>query len=147
MTASQLLQFAKQYTKYCSHRYTPLSLAYGLSMRELNVLLFLANHPDYDTARDITEYKGISKSQVSQAVDFLVETDYLTRRTDAEDRRVVHLRITQAGWEVARQAQDIQNQCGQALLEGMTEAQVQTLHELWTIMMANSERLAGEVGQ
>ena len=73
MTTTRFLQFSKQFGKYCEHRFTPLSQRHGLSMREINVLLFLANNPGFDTARDITEYRGISKSQVSQAVDFLVE--------------------------------------------------------------------------
>lgn len=147
MTVTRLLQFAKRFGKYCDHRFAPLSQAHGLSMREINVLLFLANNPGYDTARDITEYRGISKSQVSQAVDFLVELEYLTRTPDVEDRRLLHLSMTGEGRKVAAQAQAIQAQCGQDLLSGMTEGQVRQLQELWDMVMANGERLAAEVSQ
>ena len=147
MTVTRFLQFAKQFGKYCDQRFAPLSQAHGLSMREINVLLFLANNPGYDTARDITEYRGISKSQVSQAVDFLVELEYLTRTPDADDRRLLHLSMTGEGRKVAAQAQAIQAQCGQDLLSGMTEDQVRQLQELWDMVMANGERLAAEVGQ
>ena len=116
-------------------------------MREINVLLFLANNPGFDTARDITEYRGISKSQVSQAVDFLTELGYLTRSADTEDRRVIHLSVTPEGAPIARQAQQIQNDCGQALLEGLTAEQRQQLETLWEILLDNGERLAGEVGR
>ena len=73
MNATRLLQFSRQFGAYCGRRFAPLSQRYHLSMREIDVLLFLANNPCYDTARDITEYRGISKSQVSQAVDLLTE--------------------------------------------------------------------------
>ena len=147
MTTTRLIQFAKQVGKYCDHRFAPLAQDYGLSMREINVLLFLSNNPGYDTARDITEYRGISKSQVSQAVEFLVELSYLTRTPDPDDRRLLHLGLTEEGLALARECKAVQAPCGQALLEGMTEDQVRQLQELWDMVMANGERLSREVDQ
>ena len=147
MTATRLMQFAKQFGKYCDHRFAPIARRYGLSMREINVLLFLANNPGYDTARDITEYRGISKSQVSQAVEFLAELSYLTRRADPDDRRLLHLGLTEEGLALARECKAVQARCGQDLLDGMTEDQVRQLQELWEMVMANGERLSREVDQ
>ena len=67
-THTRLLLFFQQYNAYCDRQFQPLLEEMDLTMREVNVLLFLANNPDYDTARDITVLRGISKSQVSQAV-------------------------------------------------------------------------------
>ena len=147
MTTTRFLQFSKQFGKYCEHRFTPLSQRHGLSMREINVLLFLANNPGFDTARDITEYRGISKSQVSQAVEFLVELSYLTRTPDPDDRRLLHLALTEEGLALARECKAVQARCGQDLLDGMTEDQVRQLQELWDMVMANGERLSREVDQ
>ena len=147
MTATRLMQFAKQFGKYCDHRFAPIARRYGLSMREINVVLFLANNPGYDTARDITEYRGISKSQVSQAVEVLAERSYLTRRADPDDRRLLHLSLTEEGRALAAQCQALQAQCAQDLLAGMPEDQVRQLQELWEMVMANGERLSREVDQ
>ena len=94
-----------------------------------------------------TEYRGISKSQVSQAVDFLTELGYLARSADTEDRRVIHLAITQEGAPIAKEARKIQTDCGRALLEGLTAEQKHQLETLWEILLDNGERLAGEVGR
>ena len=147
MTATRLMQFAKQFGKYCDHRFAPIARRYGLSKREINVLLFLSNNPGYDTARDITEYRGISKSQVSQAVEFLAELSYLTRTPDPDDRRLLHLALTEEGLALARECKAVQARCGQDLLDGMTEDQVRQLQELWEMVMANGERLSREVDQ
>ena len=40
----------------------------GLSRGELDVLLFLANHPEYDTATDVVKIRRLSKSHVSATV-------------------------------------------------------------------------------
>ena len=117
----QLTQFSQRFCKYYNRQFTPLLARTGLSMREAAVLLFLANHPGQDTARDVVECRGLSKSQVSQAVDHLAERGILERRPDQEDRRVIHLHITASGGPLAKEAQEIQAACGRRLLENLTE--------------------------
>ena len=76
---TRLLQFSQQFGKFYACQFTPLLERTGLTMREVHVLLFLANNPDYDTARDVTLYRGMSKSQVSQAVELLCAEGLLQR--------------------------------------------------------------------
>ena len=144
MNATRLLQFSRQFGAYCGRRFAPLSQRYHLSMREIDVLLFLANNPCYDTARDITEYRGISKSQVSQAVELLAAEGILRRAVDEEDRRVVHLSVTEDGAPLARECQEIQTACGKRLLEGLSPTQQAQFSALLETVLANGEHLAEE---
>ena len=66
---TRLLRFSRQFERFYEHQFAPLLERTGLTMREIHVLLFLANNPGYDTARDVAEYRGLVKSQVSQAVE------------------------------------------------------------------------------
>lgn len=142
---TRLLQFFQQYTKYCNHQFLPLLTRTGITMREVHVLLFLANNPDYDTARDITALRGISKSQVSQAVDLLAAEGFLTRTPDRADRRIIHLAISSEGWPLAKACQDIQEFCGQQLLTGLSEEETESLKALFDTVLDNGARLAEEV--
>lgn len=144
-TYTRLLQFFQQYTKYCDHQFLPILERTGITMREVHVLLFLANNPDYDTAKDITVLRGISKSQVSQAVDLLAAEGFLTRTPDPVDRRLVHLAISGDGWPLARECQKIQEFCGEQLVRGMTAEETQTLRALFDVVLDNGTRLAEEV--
>ena len=144
-TYTRLLQFFQQYTKYCDYQFLPVLERTGITMREVHVLLFLANNPDYDTARDITVLRGISKSQVSQAVDLLVAQGFLTRTPDQTDRRIVHLAISKAGLPLARECQSIQEFCGTQLVRGMTDKEAATLRALFDTVLDNGTRLAEEV--
>ena len=90
---TRLLRFSRQFERFYEHQFAPLLERTGLTMREIHVLLFLANNPGYDTARDVAEYRGLVKSQVSQAVDLLSARGVLRRTPDAADRRVVHLSL------------------------------------------------------
>ena len=103
-TITRLTRFLQSFRRFYTGRFAGLAARSGLSMREIDVLLFLANHPGQDTARDAVELRGLSKSQVSQAVEVLTGRGLLARRADGEDRRVVHLEITEQGAPLAREA-------------------------------------------
>ena len=145
ISSTRLLQFSQQFKKFYTHQFLPLLKESGLSMREMDVLLFLANNPNFDTARDITEFRGLSKSQVSQAVDLLVAEGLLLRTPDTDDRRVVHLSVTPDGEPLARKAQGIQKLCGELLFTGLTSEQEQLLHTALETVLDNTSRLAEEV--
>lgn len=123
ITSSSLLRASQQFKRYYERQFIPLLEREGLTMREIRVLLFLTNHPDHDTARDVALLRGLPKSQVSGAVDLLVKRGFLWRLPDRTDRRVVHLAITESGVNLGREAREIQTACGQALLSPLTAAE------------------------
>ena len=144
---TRLLQFSQQFGKFYAYQFAPLLERTGLTMREIHVLLFLANNPDYDTARDVTLYRGMSKSQVSQAVELLCAEGLLQRTPDEADRRMVHLAITQAGQPLARECQELQERCGTRLLDGLSPEQVRQLRELLETVLNNGAHLAEEASK
>lgn len=144
---TKLLLFSLQFRKFYAHRFAPLLRETGLTMREVHVLLFLANNPDYDTAREVTALRGLSKSQVSQAVELLAAEGLLRREPDREDRRVVHLSLTEQGVPVARACQAIQAECGRHMLAGLTEEEQNQLLRLLDTVLDNGAQLAEEAAQ
>lgn len=144
-TYTRLLQFYQHFGKFYTKQFTPLLDRTGLSMREVHVLLFLANNPGYDTARDVAELRGLSKSQVSQAVELLAAEGLLARTPDSADRRMVHLSITPTGLPLAREAQAIQNACGRRLLAGFTPGEAALFQDLLERVLNNGNTLTEEV--
>ena len=63
----------------------------GLTQNEIEVLLFL-ERGKFDTARDISQVRGMPRSLVSKAVDQLVKRGFVETCQDKQDRRVVRLR-------------------------------------------------------
>lgn len=66
---------------------------YRLSLIEAKIISFLYNHPEKDTAADIVEFRMLSKGNVSQAVETLIQKSLLTRQQDTADRRKAHLSL------------------------------------------------------
>lgn len=144
ISVSQLTRFSQRFSRFYARCFAPLLERTGLTMREIHVLLFLANHPGQDTAREVVECRGLAKSQVSQAVEALAGRGVLERRADGGDRRVVHLAITEAGAPLAREAQDIQAACGHELLAGLTEEEQACFWRLLGKVLERTEILASE---
>ena len=72
-------------------RIQPVCEAYGLTRMEMDILLFLANNPAFDTARDIVERKQFTKSHVSASVAELERRGYLRGEFREGNRKTVHL--------------------------------------------------------
>ncbi len=66
---------------------------HDLTRMELDILLFLANNPLYDTASEIVEIRYLSKSQVSSSVKTLEAKGYLRREYAGGNRKTAHLKI------------------------------------------------------
>ncbi len=81
-----------------------------LTSAEVNILLFLANNPDYNTAKDISEMRMLPKSCISKAVDSLTRQGLLTSKEDDKDRRILHLFILPAAKDVVESAQAAQEE-------------------------------------
>ena len=116
--------------KLYSRLFTPLLERYGLTQLEADILMFLANNPQWDTARDISERRHLAKSHVSVGVDRLTERGWLERFTLPGNRKVLHLRLLPPAGPAVEWGRELQNQYAQLLLDGLTEAERSQLRQL-----------------
>ena len=72
----------------------PLCKEIQMPKTAFDILMFLANNPDYNTARDIVEIRGLKANLVSVNVDKLVNEGFLERIPDTKDRRKNMLKCT-----------------------------------------------------
>lgn len=80
-------------------------LPHGLQPVHLQALRYLQSCNRYsNTPAALTEYLGLTKGTVSQTLLVLEEKGLLRKEADAEDRRVVHLKLTEAGRAVLKEA-------------------------------------------
>ena len=100
---------------------------FGLARVELDILLFLANNPQFDTATDIVERRCISKAHVSQSVKSLEQRGYLERRYVGDNRRTIHLRLLEGAQAAVDAGRRAQTRCFASLLEGFGEDEVEQL--------------------
>lgn len=84
--------------------------------------MFLANNPEYTTARDIVEVRKIKANLVSVNVDRLVGDGYIIRKETEGDRRKTQLICTPAADEIIKEGQALQKDFLEHLFDNMDTA-------------------------
>ena len=102
-------------------RIQPVCEAYGLTRMEMDILLFLANNPAFDTARDIVERNQFTKSHVSASVAELERRGYLRGEFREGNRKTVHLALCPGAEPAVRAGQAAQREVLTAMFMGFTE--------------------------
>lgn len=127
---TEALLLGNQFRRLYDKKIKETTKRYGLTPAEVDVLLFLADNPGYDTAKDISELRLLSKSCVSRAVDSLIRQGFLTSHEDGKDRRILHLSILPAAAGVVKDAQDSQQEFLSCAFLNFTEEERQALDRL-----------------
>ena len=124
------MEFAHQTMQVYERQCAPVRKEFNLSQTAFDILLFLANNPEYHTARDIVEVRRLKANLVSVNVDRLVNEGYLIREKIPGDRRKVKLTLTEKTAPVIQKGRDFQKEFFCALSEGISEADLEKLSEI-----------------
>lgn len=110
-------KFASAYAAACK----PLCHTLHLPQTAFDILLFLANNPEYRTASDIVEFRKIKANLVSINVDRLVNEGYLIREAAPSDRRKTLLFCTEKAAPVIEKGRALQKHFMDTLMTGIDE--------------------------
>jgi len=117
---------------------------FALTRFEMDVLAFLSNNPHRDTASDIIEFRMLPKSNVSQAVEQLIQKKLLTRTTDKQDRRRVHLSLTSNAKPIVNDIQKMQHKFNAELFEGFSDEELAIYTQMNGCIVKNVFKCLGE---
>ena len=119
----------------------PLCHELNLPQTAFDILMFLANNPEYKTARDIVEVRKIKANLVSVHVDRLVKEGYLERRAVEGDRRKTELICTQKAQPVIEKGGQLQEAFKEQLFSGMDEKMQRQMEEMVRRMEQNLDEI------
>ena len=119
----------------------PLCRRHDLTRNELDILLFLANNPEYDRAADIVAIRRIAKSHVSLSVSSLEKRHLLLREFLESDRRTAHLRLTDAAFPIVREGQALQQHFFRQMFRGLSQEELISFGEILLKICNNIENI------
>lgn len=124
----------------------PLCQKLHLPQTAFDILMFLANNPDYNTARDIVEIRRIKANLVSVNVDKLVQEGYLERRPVETDRRKTELVCTEKAQPIIAEGRRMQNRFFGSMMKGIKKDQLDAFFTTLDLMSKNLDKiLEGEL--
>lgn len=115
--------------------------AWNVPEVSLDILLFLANNPEYTTARDIVEVRSIKANLVSQHVDRMVREGYLCRKEVQGDRRKRDLSLTEKAMPIIEAGRRMQTDFFETLFYGVSEGEKRAFFETMDTMSRNMDKI------
>ena len=146
LTASQVYTYTRRILDAYTVVMQPLSAELDMAPNAVDILLFLANNPGLDTARDICTYRRLKPGIVSFHVDKLVREGYLLRARDPGDRRRCRLVCTDKAAPVIRRGRAVQETFSRQLTEGLTPEELEICFRCFTVFGENMTRLTDRRG-
>lgn len=124
----------------------PVCEHYQITRMELDILLFLANNPSFDTARDIIERKKLTKSHVSASIKKLTERGLLETSYYPENRKNIHLKVQEEAREIVAKGREAQRAFGAVLTKNLSVEEIQELRDSFEKISDNIRTALKEEG-
>lgn len=127
----------KTYKKFISPTLNDL----GLTHNEFEILVFLQENLEYNTAKDIVEFSGLSKGLISRSIESLLKKEMLTIKKDDKDKRIVRLYISDSAIETIDLLNKISNEFCRLLLEDLKDEELIVFDNILNKMIKNLNNL------
>lgn len=124
MTGIQMMTMGKKLSNAYAEICTPLCREYDLNQTCFDILMFVANNPEHNTARDVCELRGIKSGIASVSIDTMVKKGYLTYACDDGDRRKHRLKPTAKSEALIAKGRERQSFFAEMLKNGITEREM-----------------------
>lgn len=115
-TLTVIHKYKRLYEKRCQG----LMKKYDLKIADIDVLHFVSQAGGKNLAKDIVD-EGMSKANVSKAVEHLHQKGYVALYEDKEDRRCVHIQPTKSAEPIVIEIEGIRREMASALAMGITK--------------------------
>lgn len=112
---------------------------HDLTLVEADIISFLRNNPEKDTAADIAELRMLSKGAVSKGVEALIQKSLLERIPDMEDRRRIHLKLRPQAEPVTESIDEVREEFLETILEGFTKEELETYTRFFQRLFKNTK--------
>lgn len=140
-TASKMFNSANRFVEAYHAALQPICRDTGLPPMAVDILMFVANNPDNDTAKDICRCRGLKAGIVSVHIDRLVNEGLLLRQDVPDDRRKTRLVCTEAAGGIIERGRELQKNFAQRLLSGLSDAEIEVFHNCLTVLGNNIDEI------
>ena len=144
LNASQLSAYSRRFADAYAAAMRPLAQETGLPQGAVDILLFLANNPGLDTARDICACRGLKPGIVSLNVENLTAGGYITRQSVPGDRRKCRLLCTPKAEPIVSRGRALQEAFFARMTEGVPHGDLEACLRCFAAFDQNLTRIAAE---
>lgn len=131
----------KRLDEYFKKKMDDVANEIGVTRQEAQVMAFLYNFSEFDTAKDMCEKMCLSKAYVSKAVDTLIEKGYVEAVTEKNDRRFVHMKLTKEAVKKAEILRKCQKEFFMKVIENIDANEMNVFYSVCMQIAENSKHM------
>lgn len=144
-TQIERLLHGVRYKQLLESRIICIREKYDLRKVDVEVLYYLSKCGERNTPTDIKTDSMLTKSHISQSVDMLQKRNLLELTPDYNDRRCVHLTLTEQAKAVVEDINKAWDDLNRIILDGVTEEEKRTFCRIAAKIGANMDRALQEL--
>lgn len=144
MKVFKIFSFASKQTQLYDLVKVKICKRYNIAQTAFDIVMFLHNNPQYNTAKDICKERGIKSGIVSVEVERLLQNGYIVKKTDGIDRRKQRLYLTDKTKYIVSDGVKMQSEFHKKLLDGLSEEEISIYYKALNKIFNNMSKIERE---
>ena len=140
-TATRMFVNANKFIEAYHKILQPICKMSGLPPMAVDILMFIANNPEQNTANDICRCRGLKSGIVSVHIERLVSEGLIERREVPGDRRKTRLVCTEKATEIIVKGHKLQRTFAKKLTEGISKEALKVFHDCLATLGKNIDEI------
>lgn len=117
---------------------------FGLTQMEYDILMFLHNHPQFNTAADIVKIRKATKSHVSTTLKTLEDNGLVRKIQSPDNKKRIEIELLEPAQKVIQEGLSVQKEFVKDLFQGLSEEELRMWQSIFTKVYNNAERCLKE---
>lgn len=112
---------------------------YQLTQMEYDILMFLHNNPQHNTAADIVRIRKSTKSHVSTSLKSLESRGLIERLQSADNKKHIEIRLLDAAEPIIEAGIKTQKEFAKHILAGLSDEEKRICKDVFTKICINAD--------
>lgn len=117
---------------------------YELTQMEYDILMFLYNNPQYNTAADIVKVRKSTKSHVSTSLKFLEDKGLIEKKQSEDNKKHIEIILLDSAQEIVKAGLNVQKKFVKNMFLGLTEEEIIMCKSVFGKICNNAENCLKE---
>lgn len=112
---------------------------YKLTQMEYDILMFLYNNPQYNTAADIVKVRKSTKSHVSTSLKFLEDKGFVEKKQSEDNKKHIEIILLDSAQQIVEVGLSVQKEFVKNMFRGLTEEEIVMCKSVFSRICNNAE--------
>ncbi len=117
---------------------------FSLTQMEYDILMFLHNHPQFNTAADIVKVRKATKSHVSTTLKTLENNGLVRKIQSSDNKKRIEIELLEPAKKIIQEGLNVRTEFVNNLFQGLSEEEIRMWQSIFVKVCNNAEKCLKE---